>query len=63
LPARLLASLERFGDDDVATTQFGIDYAAQQCAELLKAGAPGLHFYTLNKSHSTTEILKNLKLA
>ncbi len=63
LPAKLLASLERFGDDDVATTQFGIEYAAQQCAELLKAGAPGLHFYTLNKSHSTTEILKNLKLA
>lgn len=62
LPSRLLTSLERFGEDDDATTKFGIDYAAQQCAELLKAGAPGLHFYTLNKAHSTTEIVKNLKL-
>ncbi|HZQ45802.1 MAG TPA: methylenetetrahydrofolate reductase [NAD(P)H] [Verrucomicrobiae bacterium] len=63
LPARLLASLEKFGDDDIAATQFGIEYATQQCDELLRAGAPGLHFYTLNKAHSTTQIVKNLKLA
>jgi methylenetetrahydrofolate reductase (NADPH) len=62
LPSRLLESLEGFGDDDEATTKFGIDYATQQCAELLKAGAPGLHFYTLNKARATTEILKGLKL-
>ncbi|MDB6068736.1 MAG: Methylenetetrahydrofolate reductase [Pedosphaera sp.] len=63
LPDRLLASLEKFGDDDQAATQFGIDYATQQCEELLRAGAPGLHMYTLNKAPSTTQILKNLNLA
>ena len=62
LPDRLLASLEQYANDDVAATQFGIDYAAQQCAELLRAGVPGLHFYTLNKAHSTIEVVKNLGL-
>jgi methylenetetrahydrofolate reductase (NADPH) len=62
LPSPLLASLEKFGEDDEATGQFGIDYATRQCAELLRAGAPGLHFYTLNKAHSTTQVLKNLAL-
>jgi methylenetetrahydrofolate reductase (NADPH) len=62
LPDSLLRSLEQFGDNDQATTQFGIDYATQQCAELLRAGAPGLHFYTLNKALATTQIVKNLAL-
>jgi methylenetetrahydrofolate reductase (NADPH) len=62
LPDPLLQSLEKFGNDDQATAQFGIDYATRQCADLLRAGAPGLHFYTLNKSQSTTEIVKNLGL-
>ena len=43
-------------------TQFGIDYATRQCEELLREGAPGLHFYTLNKARSTTEVVKNLAL-
>ena len=62
LPAAMLAGLEKFADNDEAAMQFGIDYATRQCDELLRAGAPGLHMYTLNKSHSTTEVLKNLKL-
>jgi len=41
---------------------FGIEYATRQCEELLREGAPGLHFYTLNKSRSTTEVVKNLEL-
>jgi len=43
--------------------EFGIEYATKQCAELLREGAPGLHFYTLNKARSTTQILRNLRLA
>ncbi len=62
LPASLLAALDKIGDDEAAATQFGIDYATQQCLELLRAGVPGLHFYTLNKVHSTTQVVRNLHL-
>lgn len=63
VPAALRARLDQLMNDDAAAAEFGIEYAAQQCAELLKAGVPGLHFYTLNKSHSTIQVLKNLGLA
>ncbi len=63
MPARFLERLEALGDHDELTTAFGIEYATEQCAELLREGAPGIHFYTLNKPHSTTEIVKNLGLA
>ena len=57
------AKLDAIGPDDVAAAAFGIDYATKQCAELLRAGAPGLHFYTLNKAASTVRVLQNLRLA
>ena len=63
LPAPLLTKLETLGDSDEAATAYGIDYATAQCADLLKNGTPGIHFYTLNKPHSTTAIVKNLGLA
>ncbi len=63
LPAPFLAGLEKCGADDAAATEFGIEYASAQCADLLKNGVEGIHFYTLNKAHSTTRILQNLKLA
>ena len=63
LPAPLLTKLETLGDNDEAATAYGIDYATAQCADLLKNGTPGIHFYTLNKPHSTTAIVKNLGLA
>ena len=63
IPAALQQRLHELENNDEAATAFGIEYATQQCAELLKAGVPGLHFYTLNKAHSTTQILKNLGLA
>jgi methylenetetrahydrofolate reductase (NADPH) len=62
LPAPLLAKLEELGGDEEASAEFGIEYATRQCEELLRAGAPGVHFYTLNKVRSTTRILHNLGL-
>ena len=50
------------GADDAAAAEFGIEYCTKQCEELLKAGVPGLHFYTLNKAASTVRVLQNLKL-
>ncbi len=63
IPPALAARLDAIGTDDAAAVEFGIEYATQQCAELLKAGVPGLHFYTLNKAASTVRVLQNLGLA
>ena len=62
IPKALANRLLELGDDDDAVTEFGIEYATRQCEELLAQGAPGLHFYTLNKSEATVRILKNLGL-
>lgn len=63
LPEVFLKEINRRGEDDEAVAQFGIEYATQQCDELLREGAPGLHFYTMNKSRSTTQVVGNLNLA
>ena len=63
LPEPFLRRIEELGDDDAAVTEFGIEYATKQCEALLRFGALGLHFYTLNKARSTTEIVSNLGLA
>jgi methylenetetrahydrofolate reductase (NADPH) len=63
IPVPLAERLDALGDDDVAAAEFGIEYATRQCEELLKAGVPGIHFYTLNKAQATIRILKNLRLA
>jgi methylenetetrahydrofolate reductase (NADPH) len=63
IPPPLRKKLDELGEDDAAAIEFGIEYATNQCRELLQAGVPGLHFYTLNKSHSTVQVLKNLGLA
>lgn len=63
LPAPFLRRLDELGDDDAAVTAYGIEYATEQCASLLEHGVPGLHFYTLNKAHSTVQIARNLGLA
>ena len=63
LPAPLVASLEKYIDNDEACAQFGIEYATRQCEELLRGGVPGLHFYTLNKARSTVQVVRNLQLA
>lgn len=63
IPAELGTKLDAIGDDEAAATAFGIEYATKQCEDLLRNGVPGVHFYTLNKAHSTVAVLKNLKLA
>ena len=45
-----------------AVQDFGVAYATLQCAELLRKGAPGIHFYTLNRSTATASILRALRL-
>ena len=63
IPPALRKKLDEIGSDDEVAAKFGIEYATRQCEELLRAGAPGIHFYTLNKAHSTVQVLKNLGLA
>jgi methylenetetrahydrofolate reductase (NADPH) len=63
IPAALRIKLDALITNDQAAMEFGIEYATRQCEELLAAGVPGLHFYTLNKAHSTVQVLKNLDLA
>lgn len=60
LPEPFLKRLDTMGNDDAAVTEFGIEYCARQCEELVARGAPGIHFYTLNKAYSTVSVLKRL---
>jgi methylenetetrahydrofolate reductase (NADPH) len=63
IPEELRRELRARGEDPEAVLDFGVAYATLQCAELLAAGAPGIHFYTLNRSPATRAILGALKLA
>jgi len=63
IPDGLRRELHARGEDPEAVLDFGVAYATLQCAELLAAGAPGIHFYTLNRSPATRAILSALKLA
>ena len=55
--------LEARKDDPDATADLGVAYATLQCADLLARGAPGIHFYTLNRSPATRAILAALRAA
>jgi methylenetetrahydrofolate reductase (NADPH) len=61
IPAALLAELEAVDGSKEAVIEVGIRYATRQCTELLRGGAPGIHFYTLNRSLSTRKILAELR--
>ena len=63
IPDGLGSELQARGDDAEAVLDFGVAYATLQCAELLAGGAPGIHFYTLNRSPATRAILSALKLS
>ena len=62
IPDGLRRELQARGEDSEAVLDFGVAYATLQCAELLAGGAPGIHFYTLNRSPATRAILSALKL-
>ncbi|HYO84670.1 MAG TPA: methylenetetrahydrofolate reductase [NAD(P)H] [Bryobacteraceae bacterium] len=62
LPYRLAVELDRRRDDPQAVMQLGIAHATAQCIELLQCGAPGIHFYTLNRSTATMQVLSALRI-
>jgi len=62
VPRWIARRLESFGDDKEAIRAFGLDVVTDLCRRLVDADVPGLHFYTLNKARSTTEVVKNLAL-
>jgi methylenetetrahydrofolate reductase (NADPH) len=61
VPMRVALEMERRRDDPEAVLQLGVAHATLQCAELLERGAPGVHFYTLNRSKATRMILSALR--
>ncbi len=63
IPEGLSRELHARGEDPEAVLDFGVAYATLQCAELLGAGVPGIHFITLNRSPAARAIVSALKLA
>jgi methylenetetrahydrofolate reductase (NADPH) len=61
MPAALLQRLEPVASDADAVGEIGVQHATEQCRELLARGVPGVHFYTLNRSKATLEILRRLR--
>ena len=62
VPAEVVAHISQFEDDKAAVRQAGIELATKLADDLLAGGAPGLHFYTLNRSKATREIFTNLQV-
>jgi methylenetetrahydrofolate reductase (NADPH) len=63
IPSELEGELNGRADDPEAVAELGVAYATLQCSDLLARGAPGIHFYTLNRSPSTRAILAALRAA
>jgi methylenetetrahydrofolate reductase (NADPH) len=62
VPPEIVKRVQAVGDDADAVRAEGVAIATEFCRDLLALGAPGLQFYTLNKSTATREIYKNLGL-
>ena len=61
VPKVLQEKIEKYKDNEKSMTEFGIDFSSYQCQQLIDAEVKGIHFYTLNKSYSTAQILENIE--
>ena len=61
IPEKMLADLDPIQTDPDAVIQYGIHWSTRQCRELLQRGVDGLHFYTLNRSKASRQIVENLR--
>ena len=61
IPQELAAAMEGLGDDEEAQALLGVAFAARQCDELLAGGAPGIHFYALNRAPGVRAVLSALR--
>ena len=63
IPDQIREKFQRVEDDPNAVRALGVEIATELCQSLLVAGAPGLHFYTMNTSSATQEIYSNLNVS
>lgn len=61
IPRWIRKQLESYGDDSDSIVKFGEEVISNLCEQLMKGGAPGLHFYTLNQAKASLAIINNLK--
>jgi methylenetetrahydrofolate reductase (NADPH) len=61
IPAELEEALREAGEDDDAALDAGVRFAAAQCRALLARSAPGIHFYTLNRSKATLRTVEHIR--
>ena len=59
ISSEVTSRFEAIAGDENAVVELGIEIASELCIELIKAGAPGIHFYTMNKAAATAAIVKN----
>ncbi len=62
IPRWLRKALETYGEDEASLKAFGVDLVTELCEVLLENEAPGLHFYTMNQTEPTAQIVRNLGL-
>jgi methylenetetrahydrofolate reductase (NADPH) len=60
IPQEIISQIEPYQDNPEKSYQIGLDFAIKQCRDLLDRGAPGIHFYTLNKSRAAVEIFESI---
>ncbi|MCX8163913.1 MAG: methylenetetrahydrofolate reductase [NAD(P)H] [Aquificaceae bacterium] len=61
IPQRLIEKLEPYADSPEETLKIGVDFAIEQCLDLIENNVPGLHFYTLNKSKATLLVYEGIR--